>query len=67
MTKEEIEKELTEVIRWTTVSGDKLSRLYAIYRLTHNDNSYLCDKCPTVIRNVFNKVRIYYKKNYESK
>ena len=64
MTEDEIKEELIEVCKWSSVSGDKLQRLYSIYRIVFNDHSHLCNRCPTVIRRVFNKVKSYKETKY---
>ena len=65
MKKEEIKTELEAVMKFTSTKGDNLTRLYTIYRLVYNDNGYICDKCPTVIRGVFMKIKNYYNKTYK--
>jgi len=64
MTEEEKLKELKEVVKFNQVSGDKITRLYALNRFIFNDNTNHCRKCPSVIRMVFNKVKKYYLDNY---
>tara|TARA_R100000951_G_scaffold46300_2_gene39334 strand:+ start:718 stop:915 length:198 start_codon:yes stop_codon:yes gene_type:complete len=63
MTKEEIQIELSEVVKFNSVSGDKITRIYNLNRLIFNDNRNYCNKCPSVIRNVFNKLKKYHKNN----
>ena len=64
MTKEEIDIELKEVVKFNQVSTDKVKRIYNLNKVLFNDNSNYCTKCPSVIRNVFNKIKLYYKNNY---
>ena len=64
MTEEEKLNELKEVVKWNQVTRDKITRLYALNRFIFNDNTKHCTKCPSVIRNVFNKVKKYYTDNY---
>jgi len=64
MTKKEIEIELSEVVKFNSVSGDKVDRIYKLNKIIFNDNTKHCRKCPSVIRNVFNKVKKYYIDNY---
>ena len=64
MTEEEKLNELKEVVKWNNVSGDKVVRIYALNRFIFNDNANHCQKCPDVIRNIFNKVKKYYLDNY---
>ena len=64
MTKKEIEIELKEVVKFNQVSTDKVKRIYNLNKVLFNDNSNYCTKCPSVIRNVFNKIKLYYKNNY---
>jgi len=67
MTELEIKEELEKMVRWRSVSGPDVLKLYKIYRLIYpQDKSHLCTKCSTVIRNKFNQVKAYYKKNYEN-
>jgi len=63
MTKEEIYIELSEVVKFNSVSGEKIARIYNLNRLIFNDNRNYCNKCPSVIRNVFNKLKKYHKNN----
>jgi len=62
---EEIKREVQEVVKWTSVSGEKLTRLFAIYKLISGDNTTQCSKCPSAIRVVFQRVRKYNQDNYE--
>ena len=64
MRPQEIENELKEVVKWNQTTGDRVVRLYALNRFIFDDNTKHCQKCPTVIRNVFNKVKKYYLDNY---
>ena len=59
----ELQKELDEVCSWSSVSGEKVLRLYALNKKIFNDNFRYCHKCPGVIRNVFKKVKMYYDNN----
>ena len=63
MTKDEIDIELSEVVKFNSVSGEKIARIYNLNRLIFNDNRNYCNKCPSVIRNVFNKLKKYHKNN----
>ena len=54
-----LQKELDEVCSWSSVSGDKVLRLYALNKKIFNDEFNYCGKCPAVIRNVFRKVKNY--------
>ena len=60
-----LQKELDEVCSWTSVTGEKVLRLYALNKKIFNDNFRYCHKCPGVIRNVFKKVKNYYDKKKE--
>ena len=64
MTEEEKLKELKEVVKWNQTTRDRVTRLYALNRVIFNDKTKHCQKCPSVIRNVFNKVKKYYLENY---
>ena len=55
-----LQKELDEVCSWTSVTGEKVLRLYALNKKIFNDDFRYCHKCPGVIRNVFKKVKMYY-------
>ena len=55
----ELQKELDEVCSWSSVSGDKVLRLYALNKKIFNDEFNYCHRCPAVIRNVFRKVKNY--------
>lgn len=61
MTQQEIDKELSEVVKFNTVSGEKVDRIYKLNRIIFNDLTSHCKKCPTIIRNVFNKLKNHYK------
>lgn len=67
MTPEEIEKEVKEIYTWTSISGDKVTRMYNLYKLISGDTTTHCNKCPTVIRNIYSKIRDYKIKNYDNK
>lgn len=60
MTQQEIDIELSEVVKFNTVNGNKVARIYNLNRLIFNDNKTYCSKCPSVIRNVFNKLKKYH-------
>ena len=62
MTKE-TEKELSEVVKLRKVNGEDIKRIYDLNRLIFNDNKNYCNKCPSIIRNVFNKLKKYHKEN----
>ena len=64
MTPQEIENELKEVVKFNQVSGDKVARIYALNRFIFDDKFNYCSKCPSVIRNVFNKLKKHYSDNY---
>lgn len=59
----ELQKELDEVCSWKAVSGEKVLRLYDLNKKIFNDNFKHCTKCPTAIRNVFKKIKIYHEQN----
>ena len=60
MTKEDIKTELKEVIKFNSVSGDKIDRIYNLNKVIFNDNKNHCKKCPSVIRSIFNKLKQYH-------
>lgn len=67
MTDQEIKNELTEVVKFNSVTGEKVARIYKLNKLIFNDNQNHCTKCPSAIRNVFNKLKKHYKENYENR
>jgi len=62
--KDELEIELKEIVTWTTISKDRITRLYDAYSIISKSNQKHCSKCPSVIRGIFKKVKRYYEKNY---
>jgi len=60
MTQQEIDTELSEVVKFNTVSGNKVARIYNLNRLIFNDSKTYCSKCPSIIRNIFNKLKKYH-------
>lgn len=67
MTKEEIENEVSEIIKWTIINGDKVERMYKTYRAISGDTNAYCSKCPQVIRNIHLKIRQYYLNSIKEK
>ena len=63
--KDELEKELKEIVTWTTMSKERITRLYEAYSIISKSNQRHCGKCPSVIRGIFNKVKKYYETNYD--
>ena len=61
----ELQKELEEVCSWTSVTGEKVLRLYALNNKIFKDDFKHCTKCPGNIRNVFKKVKNYYENKKE--
>ena len=67
MKDKELEKELEEIVTWSSMSKHRIARLYKAYSIISNSNQSLCGKCPSVIRGIFNKVKKYYETNYDKK
>lgn len=67
MKDKELEKELEEIVTWSSMSKHRIARLYKAYSIISNSNQRLCGKCPSVIRGIFNKVKKYYETNYDKK
>jgi len=62
--KDKLEIELKEIVTWTSMSNDRIKRLYDVYKIISKSNQNYCSKCPSVIRSIFKKVKRYYEKNY---
>lgn len=60
-----MKEKLEEVMKWKSVSGKQIDYLYKLYYELYDDKRKHCKKCPTVIRRIFDKVKKYYKDNYE--
>lgn len=63
--KDKLEIELKEIVTWTTMSNQRIKRLYDVYKIISKSNQTHCGKCPSIIRGIFNKVKKYYETNYD--
>jgi len=60
-----MKEQLEEIIKWTSVSNERVHTLYSVYKTISGDSRRHCKKCPSIIRTIFEKVKLHYKENYE--
>jgi len=60
-----MKEELEKIMKWKSVSSGQINELYKVYYDLYDDKRNHCKKCPAVIRRIFDKVKKYYKDNYE--